>query len=109
MNINTGIANNIDPAYPTHPGEILKDEIEYRGVTQKALAEAMSVPYSLLNEVLNGKRVLNTELALLVEATLDLPAESLLNMQARYTMMMTKRNIKFLQKLSKVKKIAAVL
>ena len=25
------IANNIEPAFPTHPGEILKDEIEYRG------------------------------------------------------------------------------
>ena len=25
------IANNITPFEPTHPGEILKDEIEYRG------------------------------------------------------------------------------
>jgi hypothetical protein len=25
------IANNLEPAFPTHPGEILKEEIEYRG------------------------------------------------------------------------------
>lgn len=25
-------ANNLTPAYPTHPGEILKDEIEFRGI-----------------------------------------------------------------------------
>ena len=27
------IANNLTPAYPTHPGEILKDEIEYREIS----------------------------------------------------------------------------
>ncbi|MDY5079510.1 MAG: addiction module antidote protein, HigA family, partial [Prevotella sp.] len=27
------IANNINPAFPTHPGEIIKDEIEYRGIS----------------------------------------------------------------------------
>jgi len=102
------IANNIEPYYPTHPGEVLKDEIEYRGISQKELAIAMDVPYTLLNEVLNGKRPVNTELALLIEATLDLPAEPLLKMQARYNMIVTKRNSKFIEKLNKVRKVAAV-
>ena len=26
------IANNLTPSEPIHPGEILKDEIEYRGI-----------------------------------------------------------------------------
>jgi addiction module HigA family antidote len=103
------IANNLTPAYPTHPGEVLKDEIEYRGISQKALASAMGVPYTLLNEVLNGKRPVNTELALLIEATLDLPAEPLLKMQTRYNMLVAKRNSKFVEKLSKTRKIVAVL
>ena len=68
------IANNLTPAYPTHPGEVLKDEIEYRGIPQNKLAASMNVPYTLLNEVLNGKRPVNTEFALLIEAALDLPA-----------------------------------
>ena len=29
------IANNIEPLYPTHPGEVLKDEIEYRKLSQR--------------------------------------------------------------------------
>lgn len=33
------IANNLEPAFPTHPGEILKEEIEYRGISQRKLAE----------------------------------------------------------------------
>ena len=102
------IANNIEPAYPTHPGEVLKDEIEYRGISQRKLAAEMDVPYTQLNEVLNGKRPVNTEFALLIEAVLDLPAESLLNMQARYNMIVTKRNDNFIKKLQKIRKVAAV-
>jgi len=102
------IANNIEPYYPTHPGVVLKDEIEYRGISQKKLATAMDVPYTLLNEVLNGKRPVNTELALLIEAILDLPAEPLLKMQARYNMIITKRDGKFIEKLKKVRNVAAV-
>lgn len=101
------IANNLEPAYPTHPGEVLKDEIEYRGISQKRLAAEISVPYSLLNEVLNGKRPVNTEFALLIEAALDVPAQPLLNMQARYNMLVTKRNNQFVEKLSKVQKMVA--
>ena len=100
---------NIEPYEPTHPGEILKDEIEYRGISQRKLASAMDVPYTLLNEVLNGKRPVNTEFALLIEAVLDLPAEPLLKMQARYNMLITKRNSKFVDKLRRISKVAAAL
>ena len=43
-------------ANPTHPGEVLKDEIEYRGITQRKLAESMGLAYSVVNEILNAKR-----------------------------------------------------
>ena len=102
------IANNLEPYYLTHPGEVLKDEIEYRGISQKNLAATIDVPYTMLNEVLNGKRQLNTELALLIEAALDLPAEPLLKMQTRYNMLVTKRNSKFIEKLNKLRKTAAI-
>ena len=103
------IANNLEPYRPIHPGEVLKDEIEYRGISQRKLATAMDVPYTYLNEVLNGKRPVNSELALLIEATLDLPAEPLLRMQARYNMLVTKRDSSFIEKLSKIRKVAAML
>ncbi|MDR1918615.1 MAG: HigA family addiction module antidote protein [Tannerellaceae bacterium] len=103
------IANNLEPFYPTHPGEILKDEIEYRGISQKKLAAEMDVSYTLLNEVLNAKRPVNAELALLIEAVLGLDAEPLLKMQARYNMLVTKRDNKFIEKLNKVHKLVAVL
>jgi addiction module HigA family antidote len=103
------IANNLEPYYPTHPGEILKEEIEYRGISQRKLATEMGVSYTVLNEILNTKRPINTEFALLIEAALGLDAEPLLKMQARYNMLVTKRNSGFLEKLNKVRKIAAIL
>jgi len=68
----TMLANELTPFCPTHPGEILKDEVEYRKISQRALARQMGISYSQLNEVLNGKRPVNTELALLFEAALGL-------------------------------------
>ena len=103
------IANNITPFEPTHPGEILKDEIEYRGISQKKLAKEMGVSYTVLNEILNAKRPLNTEYAMLIGAALDIDAEPLLKMQTCYNLQMAKNDSKFMEKLSKIRKIAAIL
>ena len=103
------IANNLNPFEPTHPGEVLKDQIEFRGISQKKLAEETGISYTVLNEILNAKRPLNAEYAMLIEAALDLDAEPLLKMQTRYDMQMAKRDNTFMERLNKVRKIAAVL
>lgn len=109
-NINTKmIANNLNPYEPTHPGEVLKDEIEFRGISQKKLAKEMGVSYTVLNEILNAKRSLNTEYAMLIEAALDLDAEPLLKMQTSYNLQMAKKDNRFMEKIRKVRKIAAAL
>lgn len=102
-------ANNLEPFIPTHPGEIIKDEIEYRGISQRTLAMQIGVSPTQLNEVLNGKRALNTEMAMLISAALDIDAEPLLAMQTRYDMITARRNKTFLNKLNSIRKIAAVL
>ena len=56
-----------------HPGEMIKDEIIARGLTQKGLAEQMGVSCTVFNEILNGKRPVTTEYALLLEAALPQP------------------------------------
>ena len=103
------IANNLEPAILTHPGEIIKDEIEFRGISQRRLAKEIGVSYSQLNEVLNGKRPVNTELALLIEAALDIPSTPLMTMQTRFDLLSAKRNKPFLSRLQGIRKIAAAL
>ncbi|MBO4842059.1 MAG: HigA family addiction module antidote protein [Bacteroidales bacterium] len=103
------IANNLKPFQPTHPGEVLKDELEHRGISQRGLARQLGISYSVLNEVLNGKRVLNTELALMMEAALGVDAAPLLAMQNEYDMLMAERDASFMEKLRHIRQIAAAL
>ena len=103
------IANNLIPFEPTHPGEVLKDEIEFRGISQKKLAKEMGVSYTVLNDILKAKRSLNTKYAMLLEAALDLDAEPLLKMQTSYNLQMAKKDNRFMERINKVRKIAALL
>lgn len=101
--------SKLEPFMPTHPGEIIKDEIEYRGISQRMLAAEIGVSHTQLNEVLNGKRPLNTEMAILIATALDVDAEPLLALQTRYDMITTKRNQSFMRRLTSVRKIASVM
>ena len=103
------VANNITPATPTHPGAILKDEIEYRGISQCQLAKDMGIAYSALNEILNERRPLTEKTALLFEAALGVNAEPLLKMQMRYNIQKVRKDSAFMEKLANVRRIAAVL
>lgn len=94
------IANELKPFEPTHPGEVLKDEIDCRVISQRQLAHEIGVSSSLLNEVLNGERALNTQLALLLSAALDIDAEPLLRLQAKYDMLTGHKTPSFIQRLN---------
>ena len=95
--------------YPTHPGEILKDEIEYRGISQRKLAAQMGVSYTVLNEILNARRPLTTNTALLVEAALDIEADTLMRIQTKYNMQIARKDKSFAERLAKMKNVAAML
>ena len=102
-------ANNLTPSEPIHPGEILKDEIEYRGISQRKLAAQMGISPTLLNEILNGKRAVSAEYALLFEAALGIDAEPLIKLQVDYNIQVAKSDKSFLERLANIRKIAAVL
>jgi addiction module HigA family antidote len=91
-----------------HPGEMIKDEIEARGLTQKELATQMGVSYTVFNEILNGKRPVTTEYALLLEAALGTNASIWIGLQADYNMQKAKQDKSFMKRLEKIRKIAAV-
>jgi addiction module HigA family antidote len=96
-------------AFPTHPGEVLKDEIEARGITQRQLAESIGLTYSVVNEILNGRRSLTAKTALMFEAALDIPADALMYLQMKYNMHNTRKDKSVADVLKGIRKIAAVL
>ncbi len=75
---------NLVPKTPTHPGEILADELEARNITQKDFAKKIGMQKSQLNEIIKGKRSFNADLAVLLEDTLDVSATYWLNAQQGY-------------------------
>ena len=72
------------PVVATHPGELIRDELKERGMTQKQLAAEMDVKPSVLSETVNGKRAVSVNMALALEKVLGIPADIWLNMQTQY-------------------------
>jgi addiction module HigA family antidote len=67
---------------PTAPGEVLREEfLAAHGITQDRLADAMGVSRFRINEVINGKRAVTAETALLLAAALGTTPEFWLNLQ----------------------------
>lgn len=92
------------PFIPVHPGEVLKEELETRGISQKKLSELMGIPYTMLNEILNCKRSLSTEVALMFEAALGIDADMLNKMQSQYDIQVARQNRTILTRFESIRK-----
>lgn len=101
--------HELQPSKPIHPGEILKDELEARGMSQRKFAAVIGISYSVLNEVINGKRPITTDTALKIEAATEIPAYIWVNMQSAYNMQMARHDRKLSVILEHIRKTVAVL
>ena len=95
--------------YPVHPGEVIKDEMEARNISQREFARQVNVSYTALNELLNGKRSLSPTTALMFEAALDIPADALMNIQMKYNLQTARSNSEIKNWMSKIRQAVAVL
>lgn len=94
---------------PTHPGVILKEELESRGIKQKQFAKLLNIPYTELNEILNAKRPVSTDFALMMEASLGINPELLINMQNNYNMEMARQKPSLIERLNAIRKACAAV
>ena len=101
--------HELTPSEPIHPGEMLKDELQARNISQRRFAELIGLSYSVLNEVINGKRAITTEYALKIEAATDIPANFWLGLQADYNMQTARRDAGLSAVLDQIRKAVAVL
>ena len=95
--------------YATHPGEVLKDELEARGISQRKFADSIGMGYSVLNEILNGRRSLTTISALMFEAALNVPAETLMKLQLKYNNQSARTDKMLASRLKEIARSAAML
>lgn len=100
-------SNYLDSFNPTHPGAVIKEELEFRGISQRALAKAIGEPPSKLNEVLNARRQLCADMALLIGKALGMDAVPLLEMQMKFNLLSAKRKKKVMKRLKIIRNITA--
>ena len=72
------------PHSATHPGVILKNELDSRDISQKEFAQCIDMQVTMLNEIIKGKRTVTADVALALEKALDIPADFWINLQAQY-------------------------
>ncbi len=70
---------------PTHPGEILlKEFLEPLNLSQVELAKSLGVPVQRINTLINGKRGVTAETALLLAERLKTTPELWMNLQTAW-------------------------
>lgn len=75
---------NTVPWMATHPGTILKYELEERVLSQKDFAEMIGMQKSHVSELIKGKRTMTKAIADKIEDKMGLSAISLVNLQTQY-------------------------
>ncbi len=72
---------------PTHPGQILlNDFLNPLGLTQRALADAIHVPFQRVNDLVNGRRGVSPETALRLAKYFSTSPDFWMNLQLRRDM-----------------------
>ena len=73
-----------DMAIP--PGEVLEEELEARGMTQKELAARLGRPAQVVNEIIKAKKSITPETAIGLGKVLGIDAQFWINLESDYRM-----------------------
>lgn len=87
-----------EPYTSVHPGTILKEELEKRELSQKLFASTIGMPESVLSDIINQRRSISPDIAVLLEASLGEPASFWLELQATRDIEEARRRTEFLLK-----------
>lgn len=80
---------------PVHPGEILLEEfLKPLGMSQTTLAKKICVPVQRVNTLVNGKRGVTAETALLLAKTFQTTAQFWMNLQTAWDLWDAQKRMK---------------
>lgn len=88
---------------PVHPGEILMDELDARGMSANRLAQAIRVPANRVSLILRGRRGITADTALRLARFFGTSPLFWLNLQNSYDIKLAEReNGKVIRKITTV-------
>ena len=74
-----------------HPGDVLRDELEERGVSPASFARQIDVPANRIGQILAGKRAVTGDSALRFGHWFGMDPQFWLNLQAQYELAVAER------------------
>ena len=77
-------ANEMIPGDVFHPSEIIKDELEARGMRQVDLINQSGYNKGFISLLLKGERNITSSVALALEKVFEIPAEFWIRLQKNY-------------------------
>ena len=79
---------------PMHPGKVLHEiYLSELNLNQTQFASKCKCPVRKINEIVNGKRGISPEFALILEQVLGTTAEMWVRMQAEYDLAMARQKV----------------
>ncbi len=81
----------VESDYASHPGSLLGEELDVRGMSQRELARRMGRPYQVVNEIVRGRKAITAETALQLEAALEIKAHIWLGLQTDYELVIARK------------------
>lgn len=76
--------NNTTPYIATHPGELMRDEMRERGLTQRQLATLAGLTPSMVSALVNARCNVTEDIAAALEKALGIPVVMWMNLQSQY-------------------------
>jgi HTH-type transcriptional regulator/antitoxin HigA len=80
------------PFAPISPGEILEEELQARGWSQRDLAAVLGRPVQVVNEIIAGKKAITPETAMALSEALGTSADYWLGLESRYRLDLLQSN-----------------
>ena len=77
--------DDVYPAYPVHPGNMLGEELKVRGISSKKFSEMIGIQSSHLSALIHGARNFTPAVAAKIEKGLpEIPSSNWVKMQENY-------------------------
>jgi addiction module HigA family antidote len=76
-----------------HPGWLLAEELEFRGLTANALAVKIGVPRNRMTAIIKRQRAVTIDTALRIERCLGIAAYLLIRMQSDYDLQIAEKEM----------------
>ena len=83
----------VESDHAAHPGSLLGEELEVRGLSQRELARRMGRPYQVVSEIVRGRKAITAETALQLEAALEIKAHIWLGLQTDYDLVQARQKL----------------